>query len=102
MQFEIGSARNTPITPSEAMFGSINVNGTTIITFLNSEKNIACLDFPSATNVDCPQNCSVIIIKPAKYTRNGSIPVVKISASELNSPIKNDGNEITKIQNVNV
>ena len=48
IRFEIGSARNTPVTPIYGITGSKNVSGTTMITFLNMEKKIACFDFPSA------------------------------------------------------
>ena len=52
MQLDIGSAKNTPITPNAPMLGRSMVSGTTIIIFLKSEKNIAYLALPSATNVD--------------------------------------------------
>ena len=40
--FEIGSARNTPDTP-KPIAGKTRVNGTTIIAFRRSEKNIAAI-----------------------------------------------------------
>ena len=48
IRFEIGSARNTPVTPISGITGSKNVSGTTMMTFLNMEKKIACFYFPSA------------------------------------------------------
>ena len=44
---DIGSAKNTPLTPNPNI-GSKIVSGTTIIAFLNSEKNTAFLAYPKA------------------------------------------------------
>ena len=66
MKFETGSARKTPFAPRPLSFGSSRVRGMTMITFLKIEKNTACFDFPRATKVDCPENCSAIIKIPKK------------------------------------
>lgn len=51
---EIGSAINTPSTPSPNI-GSTIVSGTTIITFLNIEKNTALLAHPNAVMLIVPR-----------------------------------------------
>ena len=56
IKLEIGSAINTPAIFNPNNLGRISVSGITIMAFLNKEKNIACLDFPSPTNTDCPAN----------------------------------------------
>ena len=66
MKLEMGSAMNTPLVPSPINCGSRTVSGVTIITFLKIEKKIARLDFPSATKMDCPANCSDIMKNPKK------------------------------------
>ena len=49
MKLEMGSARNTPLVPRPNIVGSTSVNGITMMTLRSREKNMACLDFPSAT-----------------------------------------------------
>ena len=66
MKLEMGSARNTPVTPSPNSRGSSSVRGTTMTTFRNREKNTACLDRPSATAADCPAIWKLIMKKPKK------------------------------------
>lgn len=65
-RFEIGSAQNTPSTPSPLTFGNNIVKGTTMITFRKIEKNVALFAFPSATNTACPVNCNAIKQNPKK------------------------------------
>lgn len=64
IKLETGSAINTPLAAGDIMYGSRNVIGTTIITFLKSEKNTAFLDLPNAVNTDCPANWKLIIKNP--------------------------------------
>ena len=47
--FDTGSARNTPSVPSPPIIGRKIVSGTTMMTFLKSEKNTACFGRLSAT-----------------------------------------------------
>lgn len=66
MRFDIGSARKTPSTPYPNLGNKI-VSGTTIITFLNNEKKMACFAYPNAWKVDCPQNWKAMKQNPKKY-----------------------------------
>ena len=66
IKLDMGSARNTPLTPSPAICGSMRVSGMTIITFRKREKKTAFLDRPSDTKVDCPENCRDIMKNPKK------------------------------------
>ena len=43
MKLEIGSAKNTPFTPSEGINGSVHASGMTMTTFLNVEKKMSKL-----------------------------------------------------------
>ena len=67
MRLEIGSAMNTPLTPSAPMRGSRRVSGTTMMILRKSEKNTACFALPSPTKVLCPVNWNAMKKKPKKY-----------------------------------
>ena len=73
MTFDIGSDKNTPMTP-KPILGRIITSGTTIMAFLKSEKNIACFEYPSAVKVDCPVNMKAINTNPKKYVLSASAP----------------------------
>ena len=62
---EIGSAKNTPLTPNPTI-GKTNTSGATINAFLKSEKNIAFFAKPRAWNAICPENWNDIKKNPKK------------------------------------
>ena len=84
IQFEIGSAKNTPVVPSPAMAGRHNVSGITMIALRSREKKIACFDLPRATKADCPENCKAIMKIPKKYRWRAGIPSFNKDDSLLN------------------
>ena len=98
---EIGSAINTPSTPSPNI-GSTIVSGTTIITFLNIEKNTALLAHPNAVNVDCPTNWNDIKKKPKKYSFNACSPKLIIVLSVVNTDRISLGNIITASHTISI
>lgn len=62
---DTGSARNTPAVPILNVYGIIYVRGTTMMTFLNNEKNMACFFLLSDLNTVCPIYCRSININAA-------------------------------------
>ena len=83
-KLDIGSAMNTPLTPSAAIRGSRIVSGTTMIILRKREKNTACRDWPRPTNADCPENWNAIMKKPKKYICMNGTPASISAGSELN------------------
>lgn len=92
--FDTGSAINTPEVPIFRAYGIIYVSGTTINTFLRSEKNIACFFLLSYLNTVCPIYCKSININAAKYSFRASTVSESRSASELNILISDSGANI--------
>ena len=98
---EIGSARNTPSTPNPSP-GNKSVSGTTMITFLNSEKKMARFQQRIAVNAVCPPIWNAINTKPKKYRNNECVPLLIISASFVKTDISALGNISTSIQATSV
>ena len=98
---DMGSAINTPLTPSPAS-GRIIVRGRTIITFLKIEKKTALLAHPKAVNVDCPVNWKAIKKNPKKYSFSACSPASIISASVVNIDKISLGNSKTAIHAISI
>ena len=96
IKLDTGSARNTPLVPSPAMEGSNSVSGMTMITLRNKEKNTACRDLPSATNVDWPANCRAIMKIQKKYRCMAGTPSFNSVGLLLNIRIKTCGKKNRK------
>ena len=94
MALEMGSARNTPRTPSPSA-GNSSVRGTTIITLRNSEKKMACFTRPRARNTVCPENWKAMKKKPKNYSFSAPVPASSMAASSVKMKSSRCGHCIT-------
>ena len=77
------------------------VRGTTIITFLNNEKNIAWCFNPKDLNVTWPVCWKVININVEKYRLKAGMASARIVLSLLNMPIIAAGNTLMMVHTIN-
>ena len=90
-KLEIGSARKTPSTPSPHIPGSSRVRGTTMNTFLSSEKKTAWRDLPTRYLRVWPLTWKAIMKKPKKKIFSTLTPSSSSERSLENIRMKTPG-----------
>ena len=95
MKLEMGSARNTPVTPNPPTWGSRRVRGTTMMILRRMEKKMACRDRPSPTNTDWAEICRAIMKKPKKYRCMAGAPASRRAGLLLNTDMSCRGKRNT-------